>query len=284
MTLATCAKNRTHAASIVASRAIANCFRISTTITGSLAVSTSPPPDGHQSKWNEQRPPFERIALLLQGGGALGSTRAAFIRLWPRRTFIRIGSPGFSIGAIIRAHRGQSPEERVERLREFWETITTPPFGVPTLSGFEIKDHMVHGFINQIRSLGNLLGGAPGFFKPRVPPPLPHNPSARNVLSYYDVAPLKATLERLVDFDRLNDGDMRFSVGAVNIRTGNFTYFDTTTHRIRPAHIIASGSLPPGFSGDGIDGQHYWDGGIVSNTPLEWVLDSQPRQDTLASG
>jgi NTE family protein len=93
---------------------------------------------------------------------------------------------------------------------------------------------------------------------------------------------LKATLERLVDFDRINAGDMRFSVGAVNVRTGNFTYFDSTTHRIRPAHVIASGSLPPGFPATEVDGEYYWDGGLVSNTPLQWVLDSRPRQDTLA--
>ena len=93
---------------------------------------------------------------------------------------------------------------------------------------------------------------------------------------------LKATLERLVDFDRLNAGTMRFSVGAVNVRTGNFVYFDTTTHRIGPAHIIASGSLPPGFPATEIDGEYYWDGGLVSNTPLQWVLDSRPRLDTLA--
>jgi predicted acylesterase/phospholipase RssA len=145
------------------------------------------------------------------------------------------------------------------------------------LHALDIKNHSIHGVINQIRSLGNLLGGAPGFFKPRVPPPLPHNPVNADALSYYDVAPLKATLERLVDFDRINAGAMRFSVGAVNVRSGNFVYFDTTTHRIGPAHVIASGSLPPGFPATEIEGQHYWDGGIVSNTPLEWVLDSQPH-------
>jgi predicted acylesterase/phospholipase RssA len=93
---------------------------------------------------------------------------------------------------------------------------------------------------------------------------------------------LKATLERLVDFDRINAGAMRFSVGAVNVRTGNFAYVDTTTHRISAAHVIASGSLPPGFPATEIEGEYYWDGGIVSNTPLQWVLDSRPRQDTLA--
>ena len=100
--------------------------------------------------------------------------------------------------------------------------------------------------------------------------------------SYYDTRPLKQTLERLVDFDRINDGPMRFSVGAVNMRTGNFIYFDKTTHRIGPKHIMASGALPPGFPAVEIDGEHYWDGGLVSNTPLQWVVEAGPRQDTLA--
>ncbi len=238
---------------------------------------------GHQPHWNTNRPPFERIALLLQGGGALGSYQAGVYQALAEANLHPDWVAGISIGAINSALiAGNPPEERVDKLREFWETITAPPFAIPALSAHHLKDHVVHGFVNQIRSLGNLLGGAPGFFKPRVPPPLPHHSVDADALSYYDVAPLKATLERLVDFDRLNDGEMRFSVGAVNVRSGNFVYFDTTTHRIGPAHVMASGSLPPGFPATEIDGQHYWDGGIVSNTPLEWVLDSRPRQDTLA--
>jgi NTE family protein len=100
--------------------------------------------------------------------------------------------------------------------------------------------------------------------------------------SFYDTRELKRTLERLVDFDRLNAGSARFSVGAVNVRTGNFVYFDTATHTIRPEHIMASGALPPGFPAIEIEGEHYWDGGLVSNTPLQWVVDSEPRRDTLA--
>jgi NTE family protein len=100
--------------------------------------------------------------------------------------------------------------------------------------------------------------------------------------SYYDTTPLKATLERLIDFDRINVGHPRLSIGAVDICSGNFTYFDSTTHRIRVEHVIASGSLPPGFPATEVDGQHYWDGGLISNTPLQWVLDSRPRRDTLA--
>jgi NTE family protein len=135
---------------------------------------------------------------------------------------------------------------------------------------------------NQIRSLGILLGGAPGFFEPRVPPPFLYPNGSPEALSYYDVAPLKATLERLVDFDLINDGRMRFSVGAVNVRTGNFVCFDSTTHQIGPEHVMASGSLPPGFPATEIEGENYWDGGLVSNTPLQWVLDTSPRKDTLA--
>jgi len=126
------------------------------------------------------------------------------------------------------------------------------------------------------------VGGAPGFFQPRVPPPFVYPNGSPEALSYYDVAPLRATLERLVDFDRINDGQIRFSVGAVNVRTGNFVYFDSTTHLIGPAHVMASGSLPPGFPATEIEGEHYWDGGLVSNTPLDWVLDSRPGRDTLA--
>ena len=86
----------------------------------------------------------------------------------------------------------------------------------------------------------------------------------------------------MVDFDRINSGGIRFSVGAVNVRSGNFVYFDTKTHTIAPEHIMASGALPPGFPAVEIEGEHYWDGGLVSNTPLQWVVDSQPRLDTLA--
>ena len=92
---------------------------------------------------------------------------------------------------------------------------------------------------------------------------------------------LKATLERLVDFDRLNSGETRLSVGAVNVRSGNLAYFDTTTHRIGAEHIMASGALPPAFPAVEIDGEHYWDGGLVSNTPLGWMVDAGPAKDTL---
>jgi NTE family protein len=230
-----------------------------------------------------EHPPFERIALLLQGGGALGSYQAGAYQALAEANLEPEWVAGISIGAVNSALiAGNPPETRVEKLREFWEAVSTPPLGVPYLKSIEIADETMRRFVNQTRALGILLFGAPHFFEPRIPSPLFWPSPLADSVSHYNVAPLKITLERMVDFDRINAGKMRFSVGAVNVRTGNFTYFDSTTHRITPAHVIASGSLPPGFPATEIDGEYYWDGGLVSNTPLQWVLDSRPRQDTLA--
>jgi NTE family protein len=226
---------------------------------------------------------FEQTVLLLQGGGALGSYQAGVYQALAEANLHPDWVAGISIGAVNAALiAGNPPEKRVERLREFWEAISTSPLGIPYFASIAIPDDGARSVVNQTRALGILLFGAPDFFTPRFPPPMPWDVKRADAVSYYDVAPLKATLERLVDFDRINAGDTRLSVEAVNVRTGNYTYFDTTTHRITPAHIIASGSLPPGFPATEIDGEYYWDGGIVSNTPLEWVLESRPRRDTLA--
>jgi NTE family protein len=145
----------------------------------------------------------------------------------------------------------------------------------------DIKNDLFHQFLNQGRAVGAMLWGAPSFFKPRIPPPF--LPTSRlGQLSFYDVSPLKTLLGRLVDFDRLNSGAMRLSVGATQVKTGNLIIFDTVDRKLGPEHIIASGSLPPGFPATEIEGEYYWDGGVVSNTPLQWVFDATPRQDTLA--
>ncbi len=248
----------------------------------------SPTPVGPTSKRKThvpaERPQFERIALILQGGGALGAYQAGVYQALAEADLHPDWVAGISIGAVNAAIiAGNPPERRVQQLRAFWETVTQPNFGVPNVfAGLDIHGEHMHAAVNQLRSLGILLGGAPGFFTPRMAPPFLHPPGSSEAVSFYDVSPLKATLERLVDFDRINAGGMRFSVGAVNVRSGNFVYFDSATHQIRPEHVIASCSLPPGFPPTEIEGEHYWDGGLVSNTPLEWVLDSRPRQDTLA--
>jgi NTE family protein len=245
-------------------------------------MSASRPPH-RKTHVASQRPSFERIALILQGGGALGAYQAGVYQALAEANLHPDWVAGISIGAINSALiAGNPPKKRVERLRTFWETVSTPPFGLPFLAALEGRDEFTHSLVNQLSSLGALVGGAPGFFQPRVPPPFLYPNGAPEALSYYDVAPLRATLEALVDFDLINAAAMRFSVGAVNVRTGNFVYFDNTTHQICPEHVMASGSLPPAFPPTEIEGECYWDGGLVSNTPLDWVLDSRPGRDTLA--
>ena len=231
------------------------------------------------------RPPFECIALLLQGGGALGAFQAGVYEAMAEAGIFPDWVAGISIGAINAALiAGNPPAERVGALRRFWE-------GVTVASGWGVVGDplakLVRGtdarqLANQVSASTTMLRGIPGFFAPRAPGPWLQPRGSVEATSYYDTAALLPTLERLVDFDRINAGEMRFSVGAVNVRSGNFVYFDTTTHRIEPAHVAASGSLPPGFPATEIDGEHYWDGGLISNTPLQWVLQFGPRQDTLA--
>ena len=231
-----------------------------------------------------QRPPFECIALLLQGGGALGSYQAGVYGALAEAELHPDWVAGISIGAINGALiAGNAPERRVEQLRTFWEQITAAPFGLDAWLGpiSESSDTM-RGWINQTSAATTLLGGASGFFTPRLVAPWLVPAGGAGATSYYETAKLCSTLERLVDFDRINEGSVRFTIGAVNVRSGNLVCFDTETHRIGPEHVMASGALPPGFPAIEIEGEHYWDGGLVSNTPLEWIVENVPRQDTLA--
>jgi NTE family protein len=230
-----------------------------------------------------KRPPFERIALLLQGGGALGAYQGGVYQALAEADLHPDWVAGISIGAVNSALiAGNPPEKRVERLREFWESVTQSRLGIPHFKSNEKTDESAHRLVNQTRALGVLLFGAPNFFSPRLPPPYLYPPGSPEGLSFYEIAELRSTLERLVDFDRINSGGTQLSVGAVNVRTGNMIYFDSATQKIAPEHVMASGSLPPGFPATEIDGEHYWDGGLVSNTPLQWVMESEPRKDTLA--
>ncbi len=229
-----------------------------------------------------QRTPFEQIALLLQGGGALGAYQAGVYEALAEADLHPDWVAGISIGAINSAIiAGNAPKQRVDALRQFWHEVSASPLGIPYFKGFKY-DNAQHQFINQARAINTLFFGAPHFFVPRLPPPAIWPPGAPDKASYYDNSELRATLERLVDFDRINSGETRFSVGAVEVRSGNFVYFDSKTHKIAYEHIVASGSLPPGFPATRIGDEYYWDGGLISNTPLEWVLDSRPRRDTLA--
>ncbi|EIM29437.1 patatin-like phospholipase family protein [Microvirga lotononidis] len=229
--------------------------------------------------------PFECVALVLQGGGALGAYQAGVYEALAEAGIHPDWVAGVSIGAINSAIiAGNEPTERVAKLRTFWQEITASPVlnWTAALHGIAPKGDLARALFNQMSATCALVSGATSFFAPRLLAPWLHPDGALEATSFYETKYLKSTLERVVDFDRINAGGMRFSVGAVNVRTGNFVYFDNTTHTIRPEHVMASGSLPPGFPAVEIDGEHYWDGGLISNTPLEWVVDSGPRQDTLA--
>src|SRR5215510_6067664 len=230
------------------------------------------------------RPAFECIALLLQGGGALGSYQAGVYEALSEANLHPDWVAGISIGAINSAIiAGNPPDQRVAKLRAFWEGITANPLfdWAFAVDQFVPKGDVARSAFNQMSAAWAMFGGAPGFFALRQPVPWLHPGGCLEATSFYETKLLKATLEGLVDFDRINSGSMRFSVGAVNVRTGNFVYFDNTTREIRPEHVIASGSLPPGFPAIEIEGEHYSDGGLLSNTPLQWVVEHGERQDTL---
>jgi len=216
-----------------------------------------------------------RKALVLQGGGALGSYQAGVYETLSQQRELPQWIAGVSIGAINAALiAGNAPAKRVERLREFWSLMSSGPSQqLPSWMGDRAT-------LSQWSASGASLFGIPGFFKPRMSPEALKGGAAK-MLSYYDTSPLRSTLERLVDFDRINAKEVRLSVGAVNVRTGNSVYFDNAVHTIGPEHIMASGALPPGFAPVEVEGECYWDGGIVSNTPLQYVLDNHPRSEPL---
>jgi len=233
-------------------------------------METSTKPSGNRTK-------HSTTVLVLQGGGALGAYQAGVYEGLAEAGIIPDWIAGVSIGAINAALiAGNPPARRVERLRDFWDRVSSiAPIVLPEL-------------FDPFRTMLNLLSatsaatfGVPGFFIPRVTPPFFASEGSDGALSLYDTRPLEATLRELVDFELINRRAVRLSLGTVNIKSGNSVYFDNQVMRIGADHVRASGSLPPGFPPIEIDGQRYWDGGIVSNTPLWYVLDDSPRMDAL---
>ncbi len=236
---------------------------------------------------------YETIALVLQGGGALGAYQAGVYEGLHRAGIRCNWIAGISIGAINAALiAGNAPNDRIDRLKAFWEMVCQPhTVGyAESLSGllrFTPPNPLWREMASFVSAMMTTLQGQRGFFQPRVMPPwasLHGNPGAASI---YDVSDLRATLERFVDFDRINSGETRVSLGAVNVATGNFKYFDAQDlaregKRLGPEHVLASSALPPAFAPVEIDGDYFWDGGVVSNTPLEFILETLPRRDTLA--
>ena len=239
--------------------------------------------------------PYSRIGLVLQGGGALGSYQAGVYEGLDKRGIHPNWVGGISIGSLNCAViAGNAPKDRVEKLKGFWETICRHPS--PLAQFFMFADKMYAGshmgmnmpnssriekMFGSVAASNAIMGGQKDFF---VPKPFAPGLGSPADVSFYDTSPMIATLEKFCDFDRINDSkSMRVSVGATNVRTGNFKYFDNTEVKLEPKHFLASGSLPPGFPAVEIDGEFYWDGGCVSNTPLEYfnTLGSISREDAL---
>ena len=237
-------------------------------------------------------PHYPRIALVLQGGGALGSYQAGVVEGLEEINLNPTWLAGISIGALNCAIiAGNPPHKRVEQLRGFWDTICSPPsavngalstmfnmFGAAAKGYQDLTSSQTDKMFGSYAAMQALVHGQEGFFNPRPFAPGKGSPSA---VSFYDTTPLFETLECFADFDRINDGGMRVSIGATNVKSGNFVFFDNTEMKLKPEHFVASGALPPGFPAVEIDGEFYWDGGCVSNTPLSYILNTLPREDTL---
>ena len=215
----------------------------------------------------------QTTVLVLQGGGALGAYQGGAFEALSDTCWQPDWVAGISIGAINAALiAGNPPDRRQERLRAFWEQVTGANPSLP----WTFADGPLRTMANDWAAGWAMAFGLPGFFQPRsglaggVAPWV----TDADKPSLYDTGPLHRTLVELIDFDLLNDGPMRLSVGVVDVASGNFDYFDNRRQPIGPEHIMASGALPPGFPAVTVDGRAYWDGGLVSNTPLRHVVET----------
>ena len=212
---------------------------------------------------------YEFVALVFQGGGALGSYQAGVFEGLSEAGIEPNWMSGVSIGAINASIiAGNKPEDRVAKLKEFWETVTDHGYASHLAGNDDMRT-----FHNMTSAFMSMISGIPGFYKPRMLSPWQQVPGQAGATSHYDTSDLKDHLNSLIDWDILNSNSHRLSVGAVNVRTGNYKYFDTALERLGPEHIMASGALPPAFPAMKIGSEYYWDGGIVSNTPLQYLLE-----------
>jgi NTE family protein len=222
----------------------------------------------------------DHTLLVMQGGGALGAYQAGVYEALAEHGFAPDWVTGVSIGAVNAAIIAGNPAQtRVPRLREFWERVSS---GLPLVPPPILEP--LRRTLNLFSASAALSFGVPHFFRPRVPPPVLAPAGTMPALSFYDTAPLRATLTELVRFDLINAKAMRFAVGSVEVTSGNSTYFDNyrpDTGAITVDHVMASGALPPGFAPVQVGDKFYWDGGLVSNSPLWYVLDEAPALEAL---
>jgi NTE family protein len=216
-----------------------------------------------------------QVVLVLQGGGALGSYQAGVYQALHEAGIEPDWVIGTSIGAINASLiAGNDPQDRLDKLREFWRRMErNPAWGFPGAWP---------GFYDMVSYWSTVLGGIPAFFRPNLLAHWGvHHPLGADRAGYYSTEPLERTLLELVDFAKVNRCAPRLTVGAAHVRTSQMHYFDSRTAEIGAKHVMASGALPPAFPAVRIDGELYWDGGILSNTPTEAVFDDNPRRNSL---
>ncbi|MBY0501081.1 MAG: patatin-like phospholipase family protein [Alphaproteobacteria bacterium] len=221
---------------------------------------------------------YKRIAMACQGGGSLGGYHIGALKAMQENGYVPNLVAGISIGAFIGSIiAGNKPENRIEMLTKFFEKITWPDiFGFPESTGD------VRKVLNKIASLQGFVFGQPAFFTPRIPSPTHRLKGTPGATSYYDTSPLRETLLEFVDFEGINSGKLaRLILGVTHVKDGSLVFFDSAKMPLGPEHVMASGAMPPGFPGIEIDGELYWDGGCASNTPLEGILNAEPKMDTL---
>jgi NTE family protein len=216
-----------------------------------------------------------QVVLVLQGGGALGSYQAGVYQALHEAGIAPDWIIGTSIGAINAALIAGNPtRDRLARLREFWKRVEHAPL-------WSFRDALPP-FGMQLSTWSTITRGIPAFFLPNPAAYAGERfPLGADQAAYYSTAPLERTLRELVDFDLINRGTPRLTVGAAHVRTSQMCYFDSRDCRLSVKHIMASGALPPAFPAVRIDGELYWDGGVLSNTPTEVVFDDNPRRDSL---
>ncbi|WP_069441154.1 patatin-like phospholipase family protein [Methyloceanibacter superfactus] len=216
-----------------------------------------------------------QVVVVLQGGGALGAYQGGVYEALHEAGIEPDWLVGTSIGAINASIiAGNEPEQRLPRLREFWHRVEAADYwGAFPAWG---------GAADALSSWMTMTAGISGFFEPHTRAFLgAHTPLGADNAGYYSTAPLRKTLEDLVDFNLLNRGDVRLTVGAAHVRTSVMHYFDSRDMPLTVSHVMASGALPPAFPAVRIDGELYWDGGILSNTPAERIFEDNPRRNGL---
>ncbi|MCK8786196.1 patatin-like phospholipase family protein [Roseomonas sp. NAR14] len=240
--------------------------------------------DGDPPGWRPAR--CDRVALVLQGGGALGAYQAGVYQALHEAGIQPDWICGVSIGAVNAALiAGNPPERRLDALRCFWDRVTTQDLLGPLAGLLQPPAELMGDDLRRLRNLGSAtaaaLFGQNGFFRPNRLSPWLVPRGAPGATAWYTTEPLRETLLELVDFDRINDRRLRFAVGAVNVLSGNFIYFDNAEAEITPEHVMASGALPPGLPMVRVGTDWFWDGGLVSNTPLQHVLEAEEVLNTL---